>query len=193
MDHSKSKQNKIISEQDIDASSFFQESLPTTSDNLLIKLKKWKINFKLIEHAPLRTVEESKQFHNQSLLSDSSVAQIKNLYLRDHKKNNFLLVVQQDKKIDLKKVSEIIKAGRLSFGSKERLFENLGVRPGAVNPFAMINGINKDVNLYLDINLRSYLKLYAHPLVNDRTIEVTIEDLENFCNNIGATINWIKI
>ena len=124
MDHSKSKQNKIISEQDIDASSFFQESLPTTSDNLLIKLKKWKINFKLIEHAPLRTVEESKQFHNQSLLSDSSVAQIKNLYLRDHKKNNFLLVVQQDKKIDLKKVSEIIKAGRLSFGSKERLFEN---------------------------------------------------------------------
>ena len=114
-------------------------------------------------------------------------------YLIDHKKNNFLLVVQQDKKIDLKKVSEIIKAGRLSFGSKERLFENLGVRPGAVNPFAMINGINKDVNLYLDINLRSYLKLYAHPLVNDRTIEVTIEDLENFCNNIGATINWIKL
>ena len=193
MDHLKKKKNQSISEQDIDASSHFQESLPTTSDNLLIKLKKWKIEFELIEHVPLRTVKESKQFHHQSLLFDKSVAQIKNLYLRDHKKNNFLLVVQQDKKIDLKKVSEIIKAGRLSFGSKERLFENLGVRPGAVNPFAMINGINKDVNLYLDLDLRSYVKLYAHPLVNDRTIEIKLVDLEYFFKNIGVKINWIQL
>ena len=192
MDHLKKKKNQSISEQDIDASSHFQESLPTTSDNLLIKLKKWKIEFELIEHVPLRTVKESKQFHHQSLLFDKSVAQIKNLYLRDHKKNNFLLVVHQDKKIDLKKLSEIIKAGRLSFGSEERLFENLGVRPGAVTPFAMINGIHKNVDLYLDLNLSSYPKLYAHPLVNDRTIEVTIEGLENFCNYIGARVNWIQ-
>ena len=193
MDHLKKKKNQSISEQDIDASSHFQESLPTTSDNLLIKLKKWKIEFELIEHVPLRTVKESKQFHHQSLLFDKSVAQIKNLYLRDHKKNNFLLVVHQDKKIDLKKLSEIIKAGRLSFGSEERLFENLGVRPGAVTPFAMINGIHKNVDLYLDLNLSSYPKLYAHPLVNDRTIEVTIEGLENFCKNIGVRVNWIQL
>ena len=193
MDNSKNKLNKTGNHQDQDASSLFQDSLPTTSDNLLIKLKEWKIKFKLIQHVPLRTVEESKQFHSQSLMLEKSIAQIKNLYLRDHKKNNFLFVFQQDKKIDLKKLSEIIKAGRLSFGSKERLFENLGVRPGAVTPFAMINGIHKHVNLYLDLNLRSYEKLYAHPLVNDRTIEVKLEDLENFFNKIGVKINWIQL
>ncbi len=193
MDISKNKIKKLINEQDHDASSLFQESLPTTSDNLLIKLEEWKIKFKLIQHIPLRTVEESKQFHNQSLIFDKTIAQIKNLYLRDHKKKNFLFVAQQDKKIDLKNLSEIIKAGRLSFGSKERLFENLGVRPGAVTPFAMINGINKNVNLYLDLDLRSYVKLYAHPLVNDRTIEIKLVDLEYFFKNIGVKINWIQL
>ncbi len=82
-------------------------------------------------------------------------------------------------------------AGRLSFGSSERLFEHLGVRPGAVTPFAMINGVKKNVKLFLDINLKSYTKIFAHPLVNDRTIEVAMADLQIFFKKNYIDINWI--
>ena len=170
-----------------------QETLPISSDTLLNTLSDWNINFKLFEHIPLNTVEESKIYYSSLGQTEVSIAHIKNLYLRDHKKHNYLLVVQQDKKIDLKQLSILIKAGRLSFGSPDRLLEFLGVRPGAVTPLAMINGIKKGVNLFLDIDLRSYLKIYAHPLVNDRTVEISIKDIEFFFNKIGVTANWIDL
>ena len=62
-------------------------------------------------------------------------AHIKNLYLRDRKKRNFLVVAQEDRQIDLKSLGGQIGSDRLSFGSADRLFEMLGVRPGAVSPF----------------------------------------------------------
>ena len=70
--------------------------------------------------------------------------------------------------------------------------ENLGVRSGAVTPFSMINGVNNKVSLFIDINLKSCLKIYAHPLVNDRTLELSIESLELFFTKVGATIHWIS-
>ena len=66
---------------------------------------------------------------------------------------------------------------RLSFGSPDRLMENLGVLPGAVSPFAMINGANKNVSLFLDNNLKSFSKIYAHPLENDKTLEISIKQI----------------
>jgi Ala-tRNA(Pro) deacylase len=64
---------------------------------------------------------------------------IKNLYLRDRKKRNFLIVAQEDRVIDLKNLDQKIGCDRLSFGSADRLFEMLGVRPGAVSPLTVIN------------------------------------------------------
>ena len=165
--------------------------MPVTPDALLKKLEMWKISFKLLDHAPLNTVEDSKNYFNSMERSNVSIAHIKNLYLRDHKKNNFLLVLQQDKEIDLKQMSTILKSGRLSFGSKDRLFENLGVYPGAVTPFSMINGVKKSVNIFLDVELKLYSKLYAHPLVNNKTIEIGINDLDIFFKKIGVKANWI--
>ena len=82
-------------------------------------------------------------------------------------------------------------AGRLSFGSPERLFEHLGVRPGAVSPFAMINGVKNNVKLFIDLNLKYYTKIFAHPLVNDRTLEITMTDLQIFFEKTNVYINWI--
>ena len=82
---------------------------------------------------------------------------------------------------------------RLSFGSPNRLFENLGVLPGAVSPFAMINGANKNVSLFLDKNLKSFRKIYAHPLENDKTLEISIEQLEKFFEKMSVIPNWIDL
>ena len=95
--------------------------------------------------------------------------------------------------IDLKKLKETLGSGRLSFGSSDRLMEYLGVRPGAVTPLSMINGVKRDVSLFIDENLRSCLRIYAHPLVNDRTLELSIESLECFFKKVGAVPSWIDL
>ena len=176
-----------------DASSRFQDSLPISSDELLEKLNKWNITYKCYNHAPLRTVKESKQIQNQFLNTSEGGGHIKNLYLRDHKKNNILIVAEQDCLINLKKLKESLCSGRLSFGSSDRLMQNLGVRSGAVTPFAMISGVKNNVRLFMDKNLKSCLKIYAHPLVNDRTLELSIVSLELFFCKVGAVVNWVDL
>ena len=58
-------------------------------------------------------------------------------------------------------------------------------------PFAMINGVKKNVKLFLDLDLKSYTKIFAHPLVNDRTLEITMADLQIFFNKNNVYVNWI--
>ena len=110
----------------MDASSAFKDTLPTTPEALVETLENAGIAFTRHEHPPLRTVEESKGHR-----SDMVGTHVKNLYLRDRKKRNFLVVAQEDREIDLKALQDKIGADRLSFGSADRLFEFLGVRPGA--------------------------------------------------------------
>ena len=110
----------------MDASSAFKDTLPTTPEALVETLENAGIAFTRHEHPPLRTVEESK-CHRGDMVG----THVKNLYLRDRKKRNFLVVAQEDREIDLKALQDKIGADRLSFGSADRLFEFLGVRPGA--------------------------------------------------------------
>ena len=83
--------------------------------------------------------------------------------------------------------------GRLSFGSQERLMENLGVLPGAVSPFAMINGVKNNVTIFLDSELKSYKNVFAHPLENNQTLEITFDQLEKFFKKIFVTTYWIDL
>ncbi|MDA8803214.1 prolyl-tRNA synthetase associated domain-containing protein [Amylibacter sp.] len=177
----------------VDASSEFQNSLPISSDTLLETLKEWSISYNLFEHVPLRTVEDSKKVEGIFISTENGGGHVKNLYLRDKKKRNILLVAEQDQAIDLKKLSKNLNFSNLSFGSPERLMQNLGVRPGAVTPLSMINGVNNNVLLFMDKALRNKTVIYIHPLVNDRTIEMTIENLEKFFSKIGVNFEWIDL
>jgi Ala-tRNA(Pro) deacylase len=177
----------------VDASSEFQNSLPISSDTLLETLKEWSISYNLFEHVPLRTVEDSKKVEGIFISTENGGGHVKNLYLRDKKKRNILLVAEQDQAIDLKKLSKNLNFSNLSFGSPERLMQNLGVRPGAVTPLSMINGVNNNVSLFMDRALRNKTVIYIHPLVNDRTIEMTIENLEKFFSKIGVNFEWIDL
>ena len=164
----------------MDASSAYKDSLPTTPEALITALGDAGIEFSVYEHPPLRTVEESKGHRG-----DMVGTHVKNLYLRDRKKRNFLVVAQEDREIDLKALQDKIGADRLSFGSAHRLFEFLGVRPGAVSPFTVINDTEHRVRLALDRSLMEADMLYFHPLVNDVTLGVTPDGLRKFLEVTG--------
>ena len=175
----------------MDASSNYQDSLPISSDQLLQQLDEQGLSYIRIDHIPLRTVADSKQVRDGFLTAAEGGGHIKNLYLRDKKKNNYLVVLQEDADLDLKWVAEKIGANRLSFGSADRLLECLGVRPGAVTPLAMVTGREHQLRLFLDASLRHKSVLYMHPLVNDRTLGMAPAQLELFLDRLNADYSWI--
>jgi len=177
----------------IDASSKYQDILPVSSDDLMALLGEWGISYTRADHVPLRTVEDSKKVQDMFLSSEEGGGHIKNLYLRDNKKRNYLIVAEQDRAIDLKTLHQTLGTGRLSFGSADRLMENLGVRPGAVTPLSMINGVKSHVQIFMDAELQSCAQIYVHPLVNDRTLGMSVDGLNIFFDKIGVTVNWINL
>ena len=170
----------------MDTSSQFKDSLPTTPESLLAILDALEIHYVAHHHPPLRTVEEAKAYRG-----DMPGIHIKNLYLRDRKKRNFLIVAQEDRVIDLKNLDQKIDCDRLSFGSADRLFEMLGVRPGAVSPLAVINDPDHKISLFCDPALQTDDRIYAHPLVNDITISITGSSLQQFLANTGHEPRWL--
>ena len=177
----------------VDASSKYQDSLPISSDAIMEQLDNWGIAYIRSDHVPLRTVADSKKVQGQFLSSEHGGGHIKNLYLRDNKKRNILLVAEQDRQIDLKTLHTKLETGRLSFGSEERLMDNLGVRPGAVTPLSMINGVEAGVQLFVDSGLKSCKQIYVHPLVNDRTLGITMEGLQQFFDKIKVKPVWVDL
>ena len=175
------------------ASLGLHDHLPITSDNLLTILKDNRVEFKLYKHKPLYSVSESKIEQELIFPINPNNVHIKNLYLRDKKKRNYLITCEQDRIIDLKILKETIKSDRLSFGSHDRLLQNLGVFPGAVSPFCMLNGVKNNVKFFCEYGLKQYKKIYLHPFVNDMTICLKIDDLENFLNQYHIPINWVNI
>ncbi len=170
-----------------------QNKLPISSDDLIKLLNDRSIKFDLYKHKPLYTVTESKIFYESQNQNYKLNCHIKNLYLRDKKKKNYLFVCNQDKIIDLKQLSHLMSAARLSFGSSQRLFENLGVFPGAVSPFCMLNGKKNEVRLFFDSNCKSFKYIYLHPFVNDRTVKMKFNDLVKFLYEYKIDINWIDV
>ena len=170
----------------MDASSKFKDSLPTSPETLLALLDRLRITYSIHRHPPLRTVDESKAYRGKM-----PGLHIKNLYLRDRKKQNFLVVVEEDRQIDLKNLDRKIGCARLSFGSAERLFEMLGVLPGAVSPLTLVNDPSHKVNLVLDTALQTEEMVYVHPLVNDVTLGIKGPHLQDFLSFTGHQVQWL--
>lgn len=172
----------------MDASSNFSGSLPTSPTTLYKLLEDLKIKFEVFEHPPFFTVDEAKK-HRKSVNGFHT----KNLFLRDKKKKNYLVIAHEDRVIDLTQLTERIKSSRLSFGSKERLFEELGVFPGAVTPLSVINNSKKDINIYLDHEMLGEKAIYCHPLVNDRTISLSYASLLTYFNYLNLSCETVNL
>ncbi|MEP2717562.1 prolyl-tRNA synthetase associated domain-containing protein [Pseudophaeobacter sp.] len=175
----------------MDAPSAAQDNLPISSDALLAQLDAWGLQYELFSHVPLRTVADAKQVEAQMERPGVTGLRIKNLYLRDRKKRNFLFSLEQDREVDLKALGKEIGAGGLSFGSSDRLMQNLGILPGAVSPLAMITGATQGVQFFMDAAAQQADVINMHPLVNDRTVVMPRADFLAFLQRVGVEVSWI--
>lgn len=148
-----------------------------TSDELLAHLDGLGITCTTVSHDPVFTVEQAKAVR---ATVDLAGIHIKNLFLRNKKKRMWLVVLEEDRRVDLKRLAARLDAGHLSFGSPQRLMQYLGVEPGAVTPFGVINDTESAVTVVLDAAVAAAEVVHAHPLVNDRTTAIRVEDLLSF-------------
>ncbi len=156
--------------------------MPASESDLFKTFKELEIETTTYRHAPLHTVEES-----QGLRGEISGEHCKSLFLKD-KKNNFILVVMsEDRRLDIKALfkSDYLNVGRLSFASADRMVEILGVTPGSVTPFSLINVIHKDLIIVLDKGMLSQDLLNYHPLHNEATTTIKKDDLLKFIKHFA--------
>lgn len=159
----------------------------TTSDKLLAILKDYGILAKTYEHPPVHTVEESR-----NLRGDIPGIHTKNLFLRDGKRNFYLIVADERTKIDLKSLTSKIGAnGKLSFASSDALNDILGIQPGSVSLLAVINDLGKRVNVIIDESLLASSLINCHPLVNTRTTSLSKEDIKAFLSATGHEARYL--
>lgn len=152
-----------------------------TPDELLAFLAELGIPVKTVTHPPLFTVAAS-----QALRGDIPGGHTKNLFLRDKKGNYFLLTVGEEAEVDLKTIHQTIGAsGRVSFGKPEKLLDYLGVMPGAVTAFGVINDTGGKVKIVLDEALMRHDVINAHPLTNEATTSIGRDDLLRFIEATG--------
>lgn len=154
--------------------------LPTTPEQLLARLEALGIHATTHGHPPLFTVEESK-----ALRGELPGGHCKNLFLKDRKDRYWLVVALEDAAVALNSFDKVIGAARLSFASAERLWEVLGVRPGSVTPFALINDAQHRVTVVLQKAMLDHDPLNYHPLLNDRTTAIRPADLLAFIRACG--------
>ena len=147
--------------------------MPLSRADLLARLADLGIETTTVEHPPLFTVADS-----QALRGELPGGHAKNLFVKDRKDRLFLLVVEEDATVDLKRVHERIGGnGKVSFGKPELLMEMLGVIPGAVTPFGVVNDIEGRVTVVLDAALMRHDPLNFHPLENTATTTIRRDDL----------------
>lgn len=131
-------------------------------------------------HPAVFTVEESRLLRGQL-----PGGHCKSLFLKDKKDQLWLVVALEDRPVDLKTLPKNIGAARLSFGKPELLGEVLGVEPGSVTPFALINDPTSRVRVVLDKAMLEYDLLNYHPLTNTATTAVAAADLVRFIRSCG--------
>jgi Ala-tRNA(Pro) deacylase len=154
--------------------------MPATMDDLLHRLDDLGIKATTQRHAAVFTVEEAKAERG-----DLAGGHCKCLFLKDKKGALWLVVALEDRKMDLKALRHQIGAAALSFGRPERLLEVLGVTPGSVTPFALINDGARLVNVVLDREMMELDLVNYHPLTNQATTTLSPGDLLAFIEACG--------
>ena len=120
--------------------------------------------------------------------------QCKNLFLRNKKGDrHYLVVVEISKRVDLKDLVKVIGDDRLSFGSPERLLASLGVTPGSVSPFGLLNDADGSVRVLLDQDLRGAERLIFHPNINTASVVVSWADLERFLATRHNSVRLVSL
>jgi len=156
------------------------EKPPATRQELLSRLKSLGVDVNTVEHPPVFTVEESR-----ILRGKIPGAHTKNLFLKCKKGTLWLIVALENAQINLKTLHKRLGSKKLSFGRAELLQEVLGVPPGSVTPFSLINDTQFRVSVVLDADMMRHEVLNFHPLVNNATTTIARDGLLAFIRDCG--------
>jgi Ala-tRNA(Pro) deacylase len=154
--------------------------MPASRDDLFQRFKDLGITTTTLDHVPVFTVEEARKVHD-----DLPGGHCKNLFCKDEKGALWLIVCLEDARVDLKAAPTKIGSKRLTFGKPELLMEVLGVEPGSVTPFGLINDTTLRTNVILDAQMMTHDILNYHPLKNDASTSISSGDLLTFIKSCG--------
>ncbi|WP_119388052.1 prolyl-tRNA synthetase associated domain-containing protein [Taklimakanibacter lacteus] len=154
--------------------------MPASRADLMARFSALGIATETREHPPVFTVDEA-----QALRGQIPGGHCKNLFLKDEKGAVWLIVCLEDARIDLKAAPARIGSRRLSFGKPDLLMELLGVEPGSVTPFGLINDVGNRITVILEERMMQEALLNYHPLGNDATTTIKTPDLVAFIRSCG--------
>lgn len=171
----------------------------TREEIVLNYLREHDIPFTCYNHPEGKTIEEAKRWWK----NDGSV-HCKNLFFRNHKGNrHYLVCFHCDHDLAIHDLEHMLKesltsrglpsCGKLSFASPERMIKFLGLEPGSVSPFGLINDTENHVHLFLDANLQQVETLSFHPNDCRGTVVITRQNFERYLHEVGNTFEYIKL
>lgn len=152
-------------------------------------LEELRIAFDYLEHPPAPTIEIARQYW---VALESK--HCKNLFFRNHKGNrHYLVVFDCDQDLAIRELEQRLRQGKLSFASEKRMQKYLGVMPGSVSPFGLLNDTEHHVHLFLDEQLKKAEKLSFHPNDNRASLAVRTEDFIRYLDFTGNSYEWIGL
>jgi len=153
-------------------------------------LKSHGIEFECLDHPATPTVVIAMQYWKNV----PDVQHCKNLFLRNHKGNrHYLVILPWDRKLDTHSLERAIGESRLSFASEKRMNRYLGVMPGSVSLFGLINDTGNEVKLILDSALEKVNKISFHPNDNTASLIISHQGLMDFLNSCGNSYEFINL
>jgi Ala-tRNA(Pro) deacylase len=152
-------------------------------------LNELNIQFEYYEHPPAPTIEEALKYWE-----NLEATHCKNIFFRNHKGNrHYLVILEHRQALDIHDLEKRLKQGKLTFASPERLMKHLGLTPGSVTPFGLINDKAKHVYVFFDENLKQSEKISFHPCINTASLVVSFSDFERFMKWTGSGYEYLKL
>jgi Ala-tRNA(Pro) deacylase len=147
------------------------------------------IQFEYHEHPPLATIEDAK-IH----WKDYNSGRCKNIFLRNHKGDkHYLVILEHLRQLNIHDLEKRLKQGKLTFASDQRLKKYLGVEPGSVSPFGLINDTGHHVHLFIDEKLNEADRLAFHPNINTASLVISKPAFLKFLNQSGNSWEFIGL
>lgn len=152
-------------------------------------LNELNIPFDYYGHPPVATIEEARKYWK-----DIDATHCKNLFFRNHKGDrHYLVIIEHSHDLYIRDLEQQLKQGKLSFASDQRMMRYLGLTPGSVTPFGLINDKEKHVYIFLDETLKKSKKISFHPCINTASLVIAFSDLEKFLRHMGNTFEYLKL
>jgi Ala-tRNA(Pro) deacylase len=152
-------------------------------------LRELNISFEYLEHPSAPTIKIAKQYW-----AGTDAQHCKNLFFRNHKGNkHYLVIFDCDQQLGIQSIEKMLKQGKLTFASEERMMKYLGLKPGSVSPFGLIHDQDSHVHLFIDEELKKAKKISFHPNDNTASLIIDFRDFFRYLDSRANRYDFIRL